>query len=143
MQESARRDADHLEKVQCTMRALADAHDNGGVPPLLTGLKTKIAIDDMLLYKTWMDWDDFVKRMRKCGFEEYNYEAARAALIELADPPDRSAENALRAMENEVRGLVGKIPGFFFTSDSVIGEMLALVNLSPRAVTSPGGCATS
>ena len=40
----ARQDGAHLERAQKMMRALADRHDAGTVPPVLAGIKTKASI---------------------------------------------------------------------------------------------------
>lgn len=119
-------DADHLERVQCALYALADAHKRGDVPRILGGITSRAAADTLLALNSWPGWEEEQRRMVRAGLSPQNYEEARTRLLELAAPPDRSEERRLQELEDKARSLVGQIPGFFPTPRDIALKMIAL-----------------
>lgn len=117
------READRMERIQYALYGLAGAHEGETIHPLLTKVTNKAVIETMLLYESWPNWDNHIKRVRRAGLEPDTYVEARAALLDLADPPDRSQERKHRELENKARELIGQIPGYFPTPLEVIRQM--------------------
>lgn len=119
-------DADRLERVQCALHALSVAWDEGKCPDILAKVKTKVVVEQML-DGWWPDSEYASKeraRLRKVGITAENFQEAHEILLALADPPDRGAERAKRELADEVRGMVGWIPGFFPTPEHVARTMV-------------------
>ena len=133
----ARQDGTELERAQAIMRALADHHDAGTVPPILAGVTTKAAAVE--LAKEEIDrsnagyydagiatgkpysWPDDARRDKA---------AAAWALVAGADDERRAAEQ----LRQKVEGLqFAKIPGYFPTPADIIAEMLREADLPAGA----------
>lgn len=118
-------DGANLERLQKALYALADLHEAGECPAILADLTTKKAIEPLVAtrgklegYYSYYDSMEF----------SYDTEQARAlqALI-IGSPEEQEArrkEEQLARMENEVKLLVGKIPGFFPTPENVVYQLL-------------------
>jgi hypothetical protein len=121
---SIRADARALELLQSKLRALADAHDAGSVPPELLCLKAKAHISYVLRFE---------QAYRDCPKEipREQYVAIRSTLLALGD---RSAgqvtpQDRIRQMERDLIG--SKIPGFFPTPANIVSAMLELADIQP------------
>jgi phospholipid N-methyltransferase len=124
--ESMAREADELERVQYALYALADAHADGSIPPILVGVTTKLAVEHLLIYRDWPRWEDAQKLMVRAGLAPDTIGVAHDALAEIVEPPDRSGGRRLRELENEVRGMVRRVPGFFPTPAKIASRMVGL-----------------
>lgn len=121
-----REEADEMEAVQCALFALSDAHATGTVPDILAGIRYKNEVELLVKHENWPSWEEASNRMRRAGITAGNYGEARATLLELADPPDRSEERELQELESEIRGWVGQIDGFYPTPEDIARRMVRL-----------------
>lgn len=129
---SARIEADHLERIQRALVALADAHDQGRCPAILQGVRTKEAIYGMVktqvasngyydIHDTgeWTDKSETAAELRKLMESTISEDEA----AEIAETQRR---NKIRDMEARVR--LSSIPGFFPTPRPVSDRMFELVS---------------
>jgi hypothetical protein len=128
---SQEHDAEQLEELAGIMGRLAEIWDDGQVPLLLRGLKTRAVIENVRDWAWWptSSWAEDVRvRLEKAGISPENYERTRAALLALA--PGRDIGERQRCeRERFIRGLVGCIPGFFPTPPAVCNQMVNLADL--------------
>lgn len=132
MAASIREDGQRLEKVQYMLYGMADAIEAGTLPTFLEGLKlgTKAILETVCLYPSFPQYSGANQtRILKAGFTPENYQEARDALMQLAEPPDHSEEDEARRIYNETRRLVGKIPGFFPTPKDVADDLVELASI--------------
>jgi predicted RNA methylase len=108
------REAQHLQKIQKALRALADAHDNGlflRQPKMrcLMDIKTRVAVERVF----------------------YEDEAAARLLEQLMgdQPIEVPKEVQLRRQEAQLIGL--KIPGFFTTPPDLAARMVRMAGIQP------------
>ena len=125
------RDADAMERVQYALYALADGHEQGDIPPLLAGVKSKADVNMLLYHRTWPRWEDAQKRATRAGLTPDTIGEASRLLAEMANPPDCSQERRLRELEDKARGLVGQIPGFFPTPEPIARQMVQFADVEP------------
>jgi len=119
--------ADALEKIQYTLYALADAHEHGDVPPLLAGIADKATVETLIYLDRWptAGWGDKDRaRLTRAGITIDTCADAHAALLAIAQPPDRSAERRRQELERQARSLVGQIPGYFPTPTPIAHDMV-------------------
>jgi hypothetical protein len=121
---SIRQDARALELLQSKLRALADAHDAGSVPPELLCLKAKAHISYVLRFE---------QPYRDCpkDIPPEQYATIRATLLALGDRSagQVTAQDRIRQMERDLMG--SKIPGFFPTPANIVSAMLELADIQP------------
>lgn len=132
----ARQDAAELQRAQSIMRALADCHDSGTVPPCLQGVTTKAAI--MRLAKEEIDrsnagyYDAGWPTGRPYPWTdpaEAEQAAAAWALIDTAANAARLEAEQLRQKIDALR--FAKIPGYFPTPARLVAEMIEAADLMP------------
>lgn len=131
---SARQEGARLIRTQKAMRALADLHDAGAVPPLLAQLTTKAAIYE--LCRSFID-------TRNAGYYDAGIDTGRpaaetpqtAALWELIGGPSQ-AEKAAEELRRKIEALqFAKIPGYFPTPAPIIARMIEAANIPDGHVT--------
>jgi len=130
---SMQAEADSLEQRQYALYALAEMHEGGNVLPLLAKIGDRATVDTLLLRNEWpvSQWtDDERKRLTRAGITAGTIADAHAALVAMANPPDRSAERQRRELERKARSLVGQIPGFFPTPTPIAEEMVRQAGIS-------------
>jgi hypothetical protein len=131
---SARHEGTRLQRTQKAMRALANLHDAGTVPPLLARLATKAAIYDLA--------GSHIDRSN-AGYYDAGIDTGKPAkdtpealaLWELIGGPseaDRRADDLRRKLEALQ---FAKIPGFFPTPAAVIAGMLDAADIGNGPVT--------
>lgn len=121
-EESYQRDeADRMEIVACSLRALAVAHETGTVPAALSKIKTRTDVE-LLQPTTWSFYRHAA--LSKIGIHLENYDDARAQLLALAATPNRDAERKMLELERKAKTLIGQIPGFFPTPRAVAMTMI-------------------
>ena len=118
-------DGRNLERTQKALRALADARENGTVPPTLAELKTKNDIGAMV-YK----WADSSKGGYYSFIEADDYyDTSKAArqlqfMIEGNSHEQAERERLCKIGELEAEIALSKIPGYFPTPAPVVDLML-------------------
>jgi predicted RNA methylase len=131
MAESARREAERMERVQLALVGIAAALDDGTLPASLAKVSTKGQIQTLL---TWPRWNSDVyaqherDQLYRAGVAESTFAAARDGLLGLmpgADP-GHCRKARIAAME---RALIGtKFPGFFPTPPALVEHLLDLAD---------------
>lgn len=137
---SARQEGEHLKRTQQALRALADLHHSGDVPPLLSGLKTKAAVHE--LTRSRIDRSN-------AGYYDAGIDTGRPAnetpqalaLWELLKPKsaaDRQADE-LRAKVERLQ--FSNIPGYFPTPAAIVERMIDQAAIGPdvKTVLEPEG----
>jgi hypothetical protein len=102
-----RKDGERLQKVQFILRALADLHEAGTVPPELVKITTKTAADTAI----------------------FGYDDKIQAAVDIANgkPPEDPKEKTLRDLDRELIGC--KIPGFFITPKETAQRVVELADI--------------
>lgn len=120
---SARIDGRHLQRTQSALRALADHHQAGTVPPILANVKTKADVHGLM--RSHIDrsnagyYDAGVDTNRAAS----DTEQARALWALIADAPQ--ADLKAEALRQKIDGLqFANIPGYFPTPVPVIEQMI-------------------
>jgi len=105
--EGMRRDGEQLQKVQFLLRALADMHEAGTVPPELSRVTTKAAAHTAL----------------------FDYQDKIQAAVDIANgkPPEDPKAKTLRDLDRELIGC--RIPGFFITPKAVAAQVVELADI--------------
>jgi hypothetical protein len=118
----ARQQADNLQRAQTALRALADLHDAGEVPPELADLRTKAAALELAREKIDHSNSGYYDAGRQTGQPATDTPAARAFWA-LAKP--KSAEEKRADEERAARDKISrqKIAGFFPTPAAVADEL--------------------
>lgn len=121
---SARQEGERLRRTQQALRALADMHESGTVPPILSGLKTKAAV--YALAGSLIDRSN-------AGYYDAGYDTGKPAL----DSPQALAlwdlftpKSAAEKQADDLRAKVDKlqfssIPGYFPTPAPIVELMLS------------------
>lgn len=131
---SARHEGTRLQRTQKAMRALADLHDAGTVPPLLARLATKAAIYDLAGSHIDRSNAGYYDAGIDTG-KPYHTTPEALALWELIGGPseaDRRADDLRRKLEALQ---FAKIPGYFPTPAAVIADMLDAAEIGDGEVT--------
>lgn len=142
--ESMRKDAEHLQRIQKVCFDLADMHERDSIPFDVCEIKTKNVIETIIY------WDRFPailvddhphmavrkegirKDFTKAGVFASNYLKVRATIMDLAELSDAvRIEREKRSRADEIRGMVGKIPGYFPTPQPVIDLMFEACPYQP------------
>jgi hypothetical protein len=141
----------HMQKLQATLRRLADMHDTGeSFPPYLDKIETRAGLDLVQhgYYPHHQDrwgkddkWNKEAAGQRKTlkgmGIHnEHDLKRASAALkvlIAETEVTQRDPEQERRAKikEMEAKVLMQKIPGFFSTPMDIAREMVDLADIQP------------
>ena len=139
IKDGQRQEADHLERVQRGLSALAAAHRENRVPPALAGIETRKAVADLV--RQWhgedvpegtrfeLKGDDAKASALRQLVEEHTTDADRAAAEE------RKQADELRELEDRVRD--ARIPGFFPTPEAVVLRMLEAADIDIESATCP------
>lgn len=134
----ARQDGAHLERAQKMMRALADRHEAGTVPPALAGLKTKAGI--LELAKEDIDrrgagyYDAGLATGKPYPWREAEKQEQAAALWGLLSGEGQAERMAADALARKIEALrFARIPGYFPTPGGLVGQMLDQAELAPGA----------
>ncbi|MBN2006457.1 MAG: methyltransferase [Anaerolineae bacterium] len=118
----------NLRRCQEALRLMADAIEAGTLPATLEGVKTRQAVFDLV-------------RTRGKSEDHYTYydsneyadtsEAGRAlqAMLETQRDPEAERQAQIHLLENRTRLLVGQIPGFFPTPESVVRTMIGYAGI--------------
>ena len=108
MAEGMRKDGEQLQKVQFLLRALADMHEAGTVPPELVRITSKAAAHTALF-----------------GWKEEKIQLA----VDIANgkPPEDPKAKTLRDLDRELIGC--KIPGFFITPKDIAQQVIELADI--------------
>lgn len=132
----ARQDGVHLERAQKMMRALADCHDAGTVPPVLAGIKTKAALLD--LAREEIDrrnagyYDAGLATGKPYQWNEPAKQEQAAALWGLLSSEGQADRMAADALARKIEALrFARIPGYFGTPAALVARMLDSADLSP------------
>lgn len=132
-----RNEGQELERGQAMLRALADLHDSGTVPPVLANLTTRAAV--LRLAREEADYGGgYYDAPRLLGYPykwgDKEDQAQAAALWALVD----GGRSAARALAEELRRKIealrfAKIPGYFPTPAGLVAQMIAAANLRAGA----------
>lgn len=128
------REAEQLERIQSTLRGLADAHEAGAIPATLRQITTKAQVETVLArdeYPIWSGWEPERQRLTDAGITAETFAAAKAELRAVCAPvPTISpAEQQIRELE---RSLIGcTIPSYFPTPRPLVERMIAAAALAP------------
>jgi hypothetical protein len=123
-----RKDGERLQSIQGYFRALADVHEAGTCPPLLSKISNAQHILDLT--------NEYARtpsaRLVKIGISDASlFEKARADLKNLKTPPPDADPRDVLIREAE-EALVGRCPdGFFPTPTSVSDRLLDYADLQP------------
>lgn len=130
----ARIEANHLERVQRALEALADGRESLLIPPILARITSKAQLLDML--RTELDTSGGYYSIRDTGrFRDQSASAialrafmdgAKTAAERIADEGKATREKII-ALENTVK--FSPIPGFFPTPPEVVSHMLDSADL--------------
>jgi predicted RNA methylase len=127
----ARQDGVNLERAQKIMRALADAHDAGTVPPLLVGITTKAAILELAReacdHSRGGYYDAGIPLGKPASRDRAEQAAAAWALLDTATDASRAADEELRRKLEALR--FAKIPGYFPTPAPLVARMIEAARL--------------
>lgn len=118
----ARNDGWHMTRTQAALRALADAHDAGTVPPELAGIRTKKQVSELM--RNRMEYSGgYYDAGRDTGEPASDTPETRAlrALVGQSGKRDQAAED-LRRKESALQ--FANIPGYFPTPPEIVARML-------------------
>lgn len=128
--EHARLDGLRLQRTQKALRALADLHDAGTVPAVLSGIRTNAEVYDLMAAKTQHVANGFHSYSVETGQPHYTTPVALAlwALLDGKSAEEQTAEKVRRL----VQGLqFSSIPGYFPTPAAVVARMLDHAQITP------------
>lgn len=128
---SARADGERLQRTQQALRALADAHEKGTVPPVLAGIASKKAVHDLMAAKMERVGNGYHDYMVDTGKPREGASEAVLALWAMIDgkTPEQEKADRLAQMERDLQ--FSQIPGYFPTPDAVIDVMLDYAQVEP------------
>lgn len=134
--ESRMADGRNLQKVQANLRALADAIEQGRLPEILQGIRTKWSVE-WLTFRDWMPLPEHRyneterNNLLKAGINEFNYYQAYAAMQALGDGKvgEETPAQKLEALRMEVARK--NIPDYFPTPPDVIDVLMR--HVTPNA----------
>jgi len=119
----ARQDGLDLERAQKAMRALADAHEAGTVPPELANVRTKAMIIDYCRERLDFSRGGYYSPGQPQGVPSVSAPEAAALWAFIATPVDPAAREA-EELRQKIDGLkFANIPGFFPTPAVIIDSM--------------------
>lgn len=134
----ARQEGANLERAQRIMRALADCHDAGTVPPCLASVSTKAAI--LKLATEEIDrsragyYDAGFPTGRPYPWREPELQQQAAAAWALVSGAHDAERRAAEAMRQKIEGLkFAKIPGYFPTPAGLVARMIEAADLPEGA----------
>lgn len=131
---SARQEGTRLQRTQKAMRALADLHEAGTVPPILATLTTKAAVYDLAgshIDRTNAGYYDAGIDTGKPSLAT----PAALALWELIGGPS-DAERRADELRRKVEALqFANIPGYFPTPAAIIADMIDAADIGGGPVT--------
>lgn len=128
-----------LEKIQELFYSLANAHELGNCPWVLSKIVNKAQVESLMAYAGFpmfnngLGWDklgtDTTERLEKIGINQSNFDEAHKLLLGLgkATPKKQLTQEEIRKLEAELIG--AKIPGYFPTPKKVIEFMLSFLKL--------------
>ncbi len=120
-------DADHLERTEAALRALADLLDAGTLPAILRKFSTKKAIYAALRTRTESGGYYHIADTGEAADES----PEAAALWQLIGPKDPAQDRADK-LKNLRAQLPGKIAGYFPTPPDIAAEMVDRLGISHR-----------
>ncbi|BDI33460.1 hypothetical protein CCAX7_55110 [Capsulimonas corticalis] len=131
--EDAERDAKRMQRVQASLQYLADAHDAGTVPLVVSRIKTKSVIENILFNTKFPDWigsSSEQGRLLAAGIATAaDFDEAKKILEAAAEDAGGESKEALK-LRKLMRGLVGvNIPGYFPTPDGLVTRLLELAEI--------------
>lgn len=128
-----------LQKIQELLYSLANAHEFGNCPWVLSKVTNKLQIESLMasasfpLFNDGVDWNGLwsekQERLQKIGINQSNFDEAHKLLFGLgkAVSKEQLIKEEIRKLE---AGLIGaKIPGYFPTPKKVIDFMLSFLKL--------------
>jgi hypothetical protein len=125
---AARHEGEHLRRTQQALRALADMHESGTVPAVLSSLRTKAAIHPLTRSEIDRSNAGYYDAGVDTGKPALDTPQALAvwALLKPKTEAERRADQ-LRAKSDAL--LFANIPGFFPTPAAVVDQMIDLAAL--------------
>lgn len=129
---SRRHDGRNMERTQKALRCLADSHESGSVPTLLSGLKTKDEISKLVRKYIDSSKGGYYTRVESDDYADTS-PAGRLlqSLIEGNGPERAELQRARKLDELQAAIALSKIPGFFPTPAAVCKLMLERAELGP------------
>ena len=124
---AARQEGRKLQRAQKAMRALADMHEAGNVPPELAGVTTKAAILDLASAEIDRCNAGYYDAGIDTGRPAKDTPEARALWALVGDDPEARAADELQRKLDELK--FAKIPGYFPTPRPVVERMLELARI--------------
>lgn len=134
--EGMRTDGLAMKDTQTKLRALADAIEDGTVPPILAKATSRAAVEQIKhgYFPTgkWAIPQD-IKRLQKAGInDQAQLDEAKAALDALGTFELTAEEQRAQKLKDLENSLVGsKIPGFFATPPGVAKAMVEAADIKP------------
>ncbi|MEO7716294.1 MAG: ParB/RepB/Spo0J family partition protein [Capsulimonas sp.] len=131
--EQAESDARRMQRVQSVCRYLADAHDAGTIPAVVSRIKTKLVIETILAHKYFPGGRGHEMeqgRLAACGITDAGaFTQAKTILEEAAQGAGTETEDALK-LRKLMRSLIGnRIPGYFPTPGDVGRIVVEMANI--------------
>ena len=120
-------DADHLERTQRALYALADARESDTLPPVLEGLKSKSAIHELLY--THFASSGYYDVVDTGKFTNTTPEGLALQALIGGDSQEQKERRERKRLDQKARELVGQVPGYFPTPDEIITRMLDLAGI--------------
>ncbi len=138
--DSARQDADEMERVQLLMNTLAGMWRVGSVPDFLAKVKTKTAVVDLEVhYRMAKRWPDRPGQLQATLFNSDNNQAWAiiwaTGLLDDVDHDDRDAQREIARLTAEME--LSRPPGYFSTPPAVYELMFSYVYGSPKRILEP------
>lgn len=124
---SMRAEGEAMQKVQQALRGLADAHEDGTIPEVLSGITTKAQIEDLV-----RSYNPKSARLKTAGITTDNQWAGAKSAIEQyvqGATPEQRRQREIKEAEEKLIGV--KIPGFFPTPRPLIDQMLREADIQP------------
>ncbi len=129
-------EGDEMERTQKAMRALADAHEAGNVPPELAALRSKDEIARLVHKGLDSSKGGYYDRIPRQDYYDKSPTAQKLQEMIEGKTPQASAEKAAKEKASKISQLEAQVqfqrlPGYFPTPKSVIDKMLSRAGILP------------
>jgi len=120
-------DADHLERTQKALYALADAREAGTLPPVLESLKSKSAIHE-LLYTRHAN-HGYYDVVDTGELTDKSPEGLALADLLGGESDEAKARRETERLNAKAKNMIGQVPGYFPTPPAVVENMLDIAGV--------------
>lgn len=120
-----------MRRQQNALHALADAHEDGSIDPLLAEIKQRTQVKTLLNYEAYPSGEAKLERqLDRANIWPHIYKEARQSLLGLAIGPDDERFTRLQRAELRVADS-RRIDGFYPTPPDIVALMLRAANIQP------------